>query len=226
MAKDPTLFDVVSKSAEKERLDIHTALPGRVVSFNAAQNTVTVEPMITQVLSDGGVSELPPLADVPVSFPKAGGFVITLPIAAGDEGLIIFNERCIDGWWVTGNKSAPMDARMHDYSDAVFIPGISSLANVVPDVFTDGISMQTVDGSTYIRLAKGKILIKGDLIHEGDSHQTGNYSLMGNLNQQGGNSSSSGSISAEQVISGGVALDSHTHSGVQSGSNNTGAPNK
>jgi len=224
--KNPTLFDVVNKAAEKERLDIHTALPGRVVKFNANQNTVTVESMITQILTDGNNLALPPLVDVPVQFPRGGGFVVTFPISDGDEGLIVFNERCIDGWWANGDKSAPMDARLHDYSDAVFIPGISSLKNIIPNVFMDGVSMQTVDGGTYIRLTNGKIFIKGDVEHEGDSKQTGQHEQAGNWNQTSGNSESSGTMSAAKIIGGGIDVENHTHSGVERGNANTGEPNK
>ncbi|WP_326940608.1 Gp138 family membrane-puncturing spike protein, partial [Avibacterium paragallinarum] len=34
-----------------------------------------------------------------------------------------FSERCIDGWWQSGNASEPLDHPFHDLSDAMFIPG-------------------------------------------------------------------------------------------------------
>lgn len=224
--KTPTLLDVVTAAASSERLDIHTALPGRVVALNADDNTVTVEPMIKQVLVSGEPVDLPPLVDVPVHFPRGGGFAFTVPIVAGDEGLIVFGERCIDGWFASGDRSAPLDARLHDYSDGFFIPGVSSRPNAIPDLYQGGASMQTVDGETYIRLSKGKISIKGDIEHIGNSKQTGNHEQAGDFNQTAGNSQSSGTISAQKVVANGVDTETHTHGGVQTGSGNTGKPNK
>ncbi|MDC9598928.1 Gp138 family membrane-puncturing spike protein [Xenorhabdus anantnagensis] len=220
--KNPTLLDVLNSKAENERLDIHTALPARVISFNG--HAATIELMITQILHSGEMLELPPLVDVLVQFPRAGGFCFTVPVSAGDEGLAIFSERCIDGWYATGNKSVPLDARLHDYSDASFIPGICSQPKKIPDYFSGGASMQTDDGSTFIRMTRGKITIQGDIEHLGSSKQIGNHQQAGNWNQTSGNSESSGTIRAAKVIGGGVDVENHTHPDSHGG--NTGRPNK
>ncbi|MDC9606873.1 Gp138 family membrane-puncturing spike protein [Xenorhabdus griffiniae] len=222
MDKYPTLLDVLDRKAENERLDIHTALPARVVSFNG--HTATIELMINQILRNGEVLELPPLVDVVVQFPRAGGFCFTVPVTSGDEGLAIFSERCIDGWYATGNKSVPLDARLHDYSDASFIPGICSQPKKILDFFHGGASMQTDDGSTFIRMTQGTITILGDIEHLGNSKQTGNHQQAGNWNQTSGNSESSGTITAARVIGGGVDVENHTHPDSHGG--NTGRPNK
>ena len=57
--------------------------------------------------------------------------MLTFPVKPGDECLLVFNERCIDGWWQSGGSSEPLDYRQHDLSDAVAIMGISSLPQVV-----------------------------------------------------------------------------------------------
>nr|WP_306309352.1 Gp138 family membrane-puncturing spike protein [Xenorhabdus anantnagensis] len=212
----------MNSKAENERLDIHTALPARVISFNG--HAATIELMITQILHSGEMLELPPLVDVLVQFPRAGGFCFTVPVSAGDEGLAIFSERCIDGWYATGNKSVPLDARLHDYSDASFIPGICSQPKKIPDYFSGGASMQTDDGSTFIRMTRGKITIQGDIEHLGSSKQIGNHQQAGNWNQTSGNSESSGTIRAAKVIGGGVDVENHTHPDSHGG--NTGRPNK
>ncbi|KLU15069.1 MULTISPECIES: Gp138 family membrane-puncturing spike protein [Xenorhabdus] len=220
--KNPTLLDVMDRKAENERLDIHTALPARVISFNG--HTATIELMINQILRNGEILELPPLVDVVVQFPRAGGFCFTVPVTSGDEGLAIFSERCIDGWYATGNKSVPLDARLHDYSDASFIPGVCSQPKKIPAYFSGGASMQTDDGSTFIRMMRGKITIMGDIEHLGNSKQTGNHQQAGNWNQTSGNSESSGTIRAARVIGGGVDIENHTHPDSHGG--NTGRPNK
>lgn len=136
-----------------------------------------------------------------------------MPIKAGDEGLIIFSSRCIDGWYASGGQSKPLDNRINDLSDGFFIVGCNSVPNKIPNFYNDGASMQTDDGSTYIRLTEGTIYIKGNIEQEG------------NFNQSGGNTNSTGTITAEDVKTNrGVDLNKHIHIGVQSGNSTMGAP--
>ncbi|WP_392552091.1 Gp138 family membrane-puncturing spike protein [Orbus wheelerorum] len=215
-----SLTTVIKKSIKQDRSNVYTALPARVINFNG--HTVTCEIMITRIMTNGQEIEIPPLVDVPAQFPHAGGFCFTVPIKKGDEGLVIFSSRCIDGWYISGDKSKPLDNRMHDLSDGIFIVGVNSVPKKITDFYHDGASMQTDNGSTYIRLTDGKILIKGDIEHTGNSKQTGNLALMGNYQQvgswaqQGGDAASKGTLSASKIVGGGIDLENHVH--VETGS--------
>ncbi len=134
---------------------LRTAMPGRVVSFDPDKQTVVAQPMTRLVKADGTGVDLPPLGDVPVQFPEAGGFALTFPIEAGDEGVILIADRCIDGWWQSGQPSDPMDFRLHDLSDGMFIPGINSLQNVIPGFDIDAIVIRKFDGSAYFKIDRG-----------------------------------------------------------------------
>nr|WP_282560371.1 Gp138 family membrane-puncturing spike protein [Providencia alcalifaciens] len=180
--------------------------------------------MISHLMKDGSSIALPPLVDVPVGFYRGGGFCVTVPLEAGDEGLAIFAERCIDGWYASGNQSAPLDTRFHDLSDAFFFPQGSSQPNKISDYSSDSLSMQTDDGSTYIRMQKGKIKIKGDIEHVGNSEQTGQHEQKGNWSQTQGEAKSTGKISAAVGVFGGVDVEKHNHPDSHGG--NTGEPNK
>ena len=200
----------VDRQIQQDRLNLHTALPAKVVSFDQANQTVTLAIQIKMQLADGTGADIPPLVDVPVSFPRGGGFAVTFPLKAGDEGMAIFSERCIDGWWRNGSASAPLDFRLHDLSDAMFIPGICSVPKAIGEFFTDGLSMQTLDGSTYIRIKNGSILIKGNIEHQGDTSQTGSHR-------------STGVISSDtDVTAGGISGKTHKHTGDSGGK--TGVP--
>ncbi len=216
---EPSLLDVLSRQSENQRQDIHTALPARLISCDG--HSATVELMITHLMKDGGSITLPPLVDVPVGFYRGGGFCVTVPLKEGDEGLAIFSERCIDGWYASGKQSVPLDTRFHDLSDAFFLPMGSSQPNKIPDYSSDSLSMQTDDGSTFIRMKKGKILIQGDIEHTGNNTQEGNTLINGNHSVKGNSESSGGSIKHNGKNIG----DTHTHSGVETGHGNTGAPN-
>ncbi|EPK6164443.1 Gp138 family membrane-puncturing spike protein [Providencia stuartii] len=217
--KQPTLLDVMNQHAQNQRYDIHTALPGKLLSCNG--HSATVELMISHVTKEGKVIALPPLVDVPVGFYRGGGFCITVPVREGDEGLVIFAERCIDGWYVSGKQSQPLDHRFHDLSDAFFLPQGSSQPNKIPNYSSDSLSLQTDDGSTFIRMQSGKIMIKGDIEHQGNYQLTGNALIKGNHSVNGNSESSGGTLKHNGKNIG----DTHTHSGVQTGGGNTGGPN-
>ncbi|MBW5405977.1 Gp138 family membrane-puncturing spike protein [Morganella morganii] len=216
---NPSLLDVLSRHAANERTDIHTALPAKVVLCDG--HSATIQLMITQVMRGGETLAIPRLVDVPVGFYRGGGFCVTVPVKAGDEGLVIFAERCIDGWYASGQQSVPLDTRFHDYSDAFFLPQGSSQPNRIPDYSADSLSMQTDDGSTFIRIKPGKIIMRGDIEHTGNRMQQGNSLVNGNHSVKGNSESSGGTIKHNGKDIG----DTHTHSGVETGGGNTGKPN-
>ncbi|MBI0114492.1 MULTISPECIES: Gp138 family membrane-puncturing spike protein [unclassified Gilliamella] len=218
-----SLYNAIESQIKRAQSNIYTALPAKVLSFNG--HTVSCQVMINRVNANGQEITIPPLVDVPAQFPHAGGFCITVPIKAGDEGLVVFSSRCIDGWYASGSQSKPLDNRINDLSDGFFIVGCNSVPNKIPDFYNDGASMQTDDGSTHIRLTEGTIYIKGNIKHEGDTDQIGNYNQNGSFNQSDGNTNSTGTITAEDVKTNrGVDLNTHVHTDVQSGSGTTGAP--
>lgn len=142
-----------------------TALPGIITEVDLTKRTCSVQPSIqgrTQK-PDGSMTfvNLPMLVDVPIIMPSAGGFTLSLPIAAGDEVLVIFSSRCIDAWWVNGGVSVPMEQRMHDLSDGFAIPGPKSVPNAEP---LDGANARLMkdDGSAYVEITpSGAVNVKG-----------------------------------------------------------------
>lgn len=105
-----------------------------MVSYDASKRTVSLKPAIqAQQQSITGVwtnVALPVLVDCPIVFPGGGGFEFTFPIAAGDEGIVIFASRCIDAWWQQGGVQPQAELRMHDLSDGMFLPGMFSQARL------------------------------------------------------------------------------------------------
>lgn len=136
------------------KANIRCAIPAVVESYNPTQRTIVAQPTIMEVVNgDTGTSTnipLPLLQDVPVVFPAAGGFQITFPINIGDECLIIFADRCIDGWWQNSGIQVQQDVRLHDLSDGFAIFGPKSL----PNLGTTSTTAMIIDGP-------GNVLIKG-----------------------------------------------------------------
>jgi len=215
-----------------------TALPGIVVSADLEKQTCVVQPSIRGVIMDENNNatsvQLPLLGDVPICFPRAGGFALTVPLSPGDEVLVVFSSRAIDSWWQSGGIGAPVEARMHSLSDGFAVLAPTSQPKKLNAVQTDGIELRNEARTTYIKLTNDTIFIKGNIVHEGDTEQTGDVVQTGNLTQTGNVSlGGGGGVTANveaninfigTLLSNGKNIsDSHTHSGVQPGVGNSGA---
>jgi hypothetical protein len=144
-------------------VDIHTSGPGIVQSFDATKQTAVVKPVVQKFFRGHGFKPLPPLMDVPVQFPRGGGFVLTFPVKAGDECLLVFAERAIDHWHAMGGVQPPSDFRTHSLSDAFAIMGVSSLPNVVPDFNASAVELRSLDGAAKVQIdGGGNIAVQSD----------------------------------------------------------------
>ncbi len=128
-----TLASNIKQGVENRLKDLHTSMPGIVESFNAATQTASIQPAIKRVFKTGDgeielltATELPILINVPVQFPRGGGFSLTFPVAKGDECLLVFCERAIADWYTFGGVKAPTARRFHSLSDATAFVGLSS----------------------------------------------------------------------------------------------------
>jgi len=194
--------------ADESAKRLRVALPGVILSFDGEAQTASVQPLISQVMVDGTTQLLPVLQDVPVSFPRGGGFVLTFPVGPGDECQLTFNDRCIDGWWASGNPSEPLDYRVHDLSDATAQVGISSKPNVVPGFDASATALRKLDGSAFVKIdSAGVVRIGGTkLVVDCPIEYAGGVTGTGD------------------VIADGISLKHHVHLGVQAGSTTSGEP--
>jgi hypothetical protein len=136
MTQIPTFAQLIKQAIDSRLLDVHTALIAKVESYDVKTQQVNVSPVLKRsvVTMDGDwVSEdLPVLCDVPVLFPRAGGFFISFPIQPGDFVQLIFNEVEIEDWH---DDSSPTIAHSQRFTmqGAVAIPGIFPQAKSLLD---------------------------------------------------------------------------------------------
>ena len=52
-----------------------------------------------------------------------------MPIAVGDDCIVLFSDRSIDTWLFNGIEALPSNSRAHDLADGIALVGIRSLAN-------------------------------------------------------------------------------------------------
>ncbi|EMA1800178.1 translation initiation factor IF-2 [Cronobacter turicensis] len=224
---------------------LRVSMPGIIQSFNPTACTCTVQPAILgEVANEVGEfksSPLPLLVDVPVIFPRGGGCTITFPVKAGDECLVVFSDRCIDFWWQNGGVQEPVDPRRHDLSDAFAFIGPQSQAEVIGNISTSTLQMRTDDGAAYIELDPNSHAV--NIVAPGGLNVTtplAKFSqavtITGLLTWMGGMVGSLATGTAAKITgaiefigslksNGKDISDSHTHSGVQSGTGNSGKVN-
>ena len=153
----PDLAEVIEDALESRLLDVHVALPGKVVSYDVATQTAQIELGVHRVLeTDAGApvaEKLPILESVPVAFPRTAGSFLSFPVAAGDPGLVVFAEQSIDQWRSKGDPTAPGDRRRHSLTGGVFLPGLPPSALALGDPGLDSSTALGDAGGAQIRIA-------------------------------------------------------------------------
>ncbi len=124
-------LDALLKLRERNvALESRVAAPVRVILYYPATQKVDlrIENLPVRFVGDEEVPDAPILLpQVPVRWPRTGAGYITFPLVPGDTGHVVFTDRCLGQWLLTGNPGAPVDplnGRTHSLGDAVFEPGL------------------------------------------------------------------------------------------------------
>ena len=193
---DATQTELLEQAKNNAMMDVRVSMPARILSFDPSTKTASVEIGLKMVNADDTQSEYPPLVDCPCLFTRGGGFHLVHPYKAGDKGIVLFSDRCFDGWFQAGQVAPPMDFRVHSMSDAYFIGGADCLDDVSP-IVSDAMFIGKDDNSAGVTIKAS-----------------------GDIDLNGVNISPSGII----TLPDGTILNSHVHGNVQSGNSNTGGP--
>lgn len=151
-----------------------------------------------------------PIIMARVHFLGWGSVGATFPITQGMEGLLLFNDRELETWFLTGQGGNLAYDRNHSLSDAIFICGLHSLPHMIQILldcfhlyYGDSdiqIKEQSIEHTSSTHVFNGNVSINGDLVVDGSITATGD------------------------IVAGGISLLNHVHSGVETGSGNTGKP--
>lgn len=125
MNEQRSLTASLNSFIENWLVQVHTAIPCRVLAIAPQESRVDVQPLISLVDGYGGVSERATILGVPLITPASKTSVINIPIQKGDIVLCIFSMRGLDAFKAgDGTPEAPTDFRMFDKRDAMAIPGL------------------------------------------------------------------------------------------------------
>ncbi len=191
-----TLASVVKKGFEEGIKDLHTSLPGIIQTFDPATQLASIQPAIKRIFiareSEEDIlipSDLPLLINVPIIYPRGGGFSLTFPVKQGDECLLVFCERSIDNWHQFGGVKDPIARRFHSLSDAVAYVGLSSLVNKVPNYNANDTELKSDNGNVIFTIREdGTSTLKSTVsvtIDTPETTMTGNLTVNGNTKIDG-----------------------------------------
>lgn len=171
----------IEKTAKAAVNEIHTALPGEIISFNGG--TATVKPVGKYVTSDGTSLDYPTITEAPVCFPfcQNAGVGFAYPVKKGDSCIIIISEVELDAW---RSGSASEGSLRFDLTSAMVIPGLfkggcdastraSSLNAAImtagdSEVIVSGSGCALSAGSTTLTVTDDGVSVKGSLTVTGD----------------------------------------------------------
>ena len=173
--------------ARQKISEIHTAMPGKIISFDPSTCTATVKPTLMYYTADDDILEYPLITGVPVFMPRAGSAQITYPVKADDSCLIVFSERSIDEWIGKGSTDNH-DPRQYDLTDGFAFVGMFPAQSIDPN------NVELINGGTKVSVTP-----------DNNVNITGNVNIIGNVTVQGAVTASG------DVLGSGISLIAHTH---------------
>lgn len=132
LGSEPDFTLVLKSVINKIGLELNCIRIGIIQSFNAAD--LTAEVLIANKknlgLNKDGTQNSRDYALVTAKICYCTPY-ITYPIKQGDECILLFNDREIESWFITGEVQPEAYTRMHDLTDCVAIVGLRSLATMI-----------------------------------------------------------------------------------------------
>lgn len=129
--------------------DVGTNITGHLLAFDATTQLAQVQIGILAKDDNGNDIKPAPIIECPVHFSGGSEWMVEHQIDPKDEGLIVFSQRCLDGWIQTGGIANNPIARFHDKQDACFVPGFRSKSNAISNFQNNGVRLRNKDATVY-----------------------------------------------------------------------------
>lgn len=171
-------LQIIQKFLSQMEFDLRCASPGIITKYDAVTQTVDVQVAVKEIIQVyqkenvyQDALDIPVLTKVPLVMPRAGNFVITLPIQEGDECLLVFSDTYIDSWWQNGCKKSiqnkyigeiPKSLRRHDLSDSFAILAPWSQPKRLESLSTTALEIKTIDDKSKIQVTDDTVKISVD----------------------------------------------------------------
>lgn len=155
--------------------DIKTCYPAKIISFDPvtqlARCKLSVEDYFTGVNYSYRKQAAALLIDVPVHTLQGGGWVITFPIKAGDDCLVMFAQKGYDHWLYSGAQETglvdgiPTGEHYREFSirDAICLVGIRPIPSAITEYSPDDVDIRNASKTQRVSLkANGDIEFQTD----------------------------------------------------------------
>ncbi|NIR31654.1 MAG: hypothetical protein GWN84_20550 [Gammaproteobacteria bacterium] len=157
------LARIIDQAARKLGRRMRVALPGRIVEYDGATQTATVELQVELPLpkidargeeraGEYTHEELPRLHGVPVGHPRGGGFFVHFPLVTGDYVDVLFTDVSLEEFIRSGTVSKPKDVRTHDLFPRAVPTSDPSEANRIADTLPSDEILIAREGGSDIRI--------------------------------------------------------------------------
>lgn len=159
--------------------NIHTAMPGQILSYDAELGQCEVQPVGSYYCS-GFEMEYPVISGVPVVMPcSAEGVGFCFPIREGDSCLLVFSEQSMSAW-MTETSEAQSDERF-ELQNCIAIPGLARVSAPAQMVANEENCAVVAAGETMLKVSPEGVEISGDTRIKGDVRITGQLWCTGNV---------------------------------------------
>mgnify|MGYP001598570249 CR=1 FL=1 len=161
----PSLGAVIAAAIDARLVNVHTHLPARIESYDAAQQRCSVQVELRQgFFGETGERtglKLPVIPDVPVKFEGGGGFRSTYPLQRGDQVWLEISEASLALWKPRGGDVDPIDDRRMHLSDAIAVTGLRDGTRPLKNCPTDRMSLGHDEGAT-VEITQTAVRIGGN----------------------------------------------------------------
>jgi len=147
---------VMAVDKDKQRLSIQINYKRTMMRPNTSKNSPPNKERFDYVPKE---EEYPLLIDVPFITLRGGPAYLNIPIAVGDQCMLLYNDRSMDDWLASGKQSVLSSSRLHSMADAVALVGVSSMQNLIEGY--DATRIGLVNGQTKVMVGE-KVEIKND----------------------------------------------------------------
>lgn len=199
-----TIQFIVDKLVMQE---IDKMMPCQVVAIQG--NRVSVQILVNMVSTAGKQTKRAQIPNIPIYQPSAGGYIIRFPVKAGDLGWIKATDTDISLFLQNLKQCPPNTNLIHKFDSAVFWPDNMGNGIAIAGGDASNLVIQTYDGTTKISVGAGTVAITAPTSVTITSPVV---NMSGNL------------VVSGEVTGNGKVLSTHVHSGVQTGSGDTGPP--
>lgn len=148
---------------------INNCMMGKIEKFNGETMKADIVPLVRVKNKAGELEDMSMLIEVPVSFVKAGPFIIRPPYKKGDIVLVIFADSDIENTLLSGDLSNPNSNRKHSLDDAIAVNSIMPFTTKLPGEHLDDLVIAKDDFSTKLVLKEnGEVIVQGGKVFLGN----------------------------------------------------------